>query len=78
MLKSNRIARSIYMKTFRRKILIAEGLDGFEEAPQQIFDGAIFKYFTEDAEFKQKFQDLERERVSFMNEFGKRKLQYAS
>jgi len=57
---------------------VEEGLDDFEEAPQKIYDGALLKYFREDSEFKQQCQDLERERVSFMKELGKRKLQYAS
>ena len=66
------------IEAFRRKILVEEGLDDFEEAPQKIYDGALLKYFREDSEFKQQCQDLERERVSFMKELGKRKLQYAS
>ncbi len=68
----------IYAKIlFRREILNAEGLDAFEESPMRILDAAIYKLLKgDDAEFKQKFQNVEKQRVSFLQELGRRKQQY--
>jgi len=51
---------------------VEEGLDAFEEAPEQIFDAAIAKYCEEDSEFRMKNEELEKGRVNFFMELQKK------
>jgi len=51
--------QEIKLNNTERKVLINEGLDGFEDAPEKIFDFALEKYEKENAEFKHKIDDLD-------------------
>ena len=63
---------------FRTRIFVEEGLDQFEEAPESIYDAALYNYFANDPEFNKKYVDLAMGRESFLEALEKRRLQNVS